>query len=137
MKNVLTRMGDLQFAAKKKLAGVLAALMMSMSGITSLSAFADGEGNDANLEEVTSPIIDLVNQVFTVLIPVVGAVGAVYCIFLGIKFAKAEEPQEREKAKTHLKNSIIGFVLIFVLVVALRIAVPNLQSWMEAASANN
>lgn len=134
MKNAMTRIGDMSFAAKKKVAGVLTALMMSASGMTSMGAFADNA--DAKLNEVTNPIVDLINQVFNVLIPVVGAVGAVYCIFLGIKFAKAEEPQEREKAKTHLKNAIIGFVLIFVLVVALRIAIPNMQGWMDAASKN-
>ncbi|MBR1898823.1 MAG: hypothetical protein IJ825_08095 [Oscillospiraceae bacterium] len=138
MKNAMTKMGNMGFAAKKKIAGILAALALSASSLTSVAAFATGgsSGADANLQEVANPIIDLVNQVFNVLIPVVGAIGAVYCIFLGIKFAKAEEPQEREKAKTHLKNAIIGFVLIFVLVGALRIAVPNLSTWMDAASGN-
>jgi phosphotransferase system glucose/maltose/N-acetylglucosamine-specific IIC component len=100
-----------------------------------LTAFADGD-NDANLDQVASPIVDLLSQVFNVLMLLVGAVGAIYCISLGVKFARAEEPQEREKAKSHLKNAIIGFVLIFVLVVALRIAIPNLSAWMNAASSS-
>ena len=58
------------------------------------------------------------------------AVGTIYCVLLGVKYARAEEPQEREKAKQHLKNAIIGFVLIFVLIVALRRATPILQTWM-------
>lgn len=40
------------------------------------------------------------------------AIGAVYCILLGVKFAKAEEPQEHEKAKNHMKNAIIGYGLL-------------------------
>jgi heme/copper-type cytochrome/quinol oxidase subunit 4 len=48
-----------------------------------------------------------------------------------VKFAKAEEPQDHEKAKTHLKNAIIGFVLIFILVVALRLSVGPLTTWMN------
>ncbi len=91
---------------------------------------------DANLEEVATPIIGLVNQIMNVAILVVTAVGAVFCISLGVKLARAEEPQEREKAKQHLKNAIIGFVLIFVLVVALRIGAPLLTEWMNAASSN-
>ena len=100
-----------------------------------LTAFADGD-NDAKLDQVAAPIVDLLSQVFNVLMLLVGAVGAIYCISLGVKFARAEEPQEREKAKSHLKNAIIGFVLIFVLVVALRIAIPNLSAWMNAASSS-
>ena len=127
-------------AIRKRIAYWMARIMMVASMGTSgmMNAFAAGENNpDANLNEVTTPIIGLVNQVFNVLIPVVGAIGAVYCISLGVKFSRAEEPQEREKAKQHLKNSIIGFVIIFVLVVAMRIAVPNLTAWMDAASKGN
>ena len=122
---------------KKKLVCVLGSALTAMTtGSTMmLTAFADDE-NDAKLEDVASPIVDLLSQVFNVLMLLVGAVGAIYCISLGVKFARAEEPQEREKAKSHLKNAIIGFVLIFVLVVALRIAIPNLSAWMNAASAS-
>ena len=59
---------------------------------------------------------------------VVIALAAVYCIILGAKFAKAEEPQEREKAKAALKNAIIGFVLIFVLLVLLNGVRPAHES---------
>ena len=86
----------------------------------------------ADLGAVTRPIVDLLTTVFTVAIPLVGAIGAIFCIVLGVKFAKAEEPQEREKAKTGLKNAIIGFVLIFVLVVALRIGIPVMEAWVGA-----
>ena len=88
----------------------------------------------ANLDTVTEPIIGLVNQILNVLIPLVAAVGAVFCVSLGLKYARAEEPQEREKAKQHLKSAIIGFSLIFILVVVLRIATPLLTSWMDSAS---
>ena len=134
------------YAIKKTIAGWMAraGLFFTMGSSAMLRAFAQNTTNpqannpSANLEEVTQPIKGLVEQVFSVLIGLVGAIGAVYCISLGIKFARAEEPQEREKSKQHLKNAIIGFVIIFVLVVALRIAVPNLESWMNAAApANN
>ena len=53
--------------------------------------------------------------------------------FLGAKLAKAEEPQDREKAKNSLKNAIIGFVLIFVLIVVLKLGMGAMQSWMNSA----
>ena len=99
-----------------------------MTVMSSLTAFAASEGSEAvNLNDVTAPIIGLLETVFNVLIPLVAAVGAIFCISLGIKYAKAEEPQERESA-------IIGFVLVFVLVVVLRIGTPLMQNWMNSVS---
>ena len=108
----------------------------ALSQATAVSAFASDDDPNG-LGKVTEPIIDLVNNVFNILIPVVAAVGALFCIVLGVKFAKAEEPQDREKAKQHLKNAIIGFVLIFILVVVLRLATPRLLTWMNNASAES
>lgn len=83
----------------------------------------------ADLGQVTRPITELLETIFNVMIPVVGAIGAIYCVILGLKLAKADEQQDRDKAKHALKNAVIGFVLIFVLVVALRIGLPILTEW--------
>ena len=96
--------------------------------LTALASTTDATKSD--FDEVTDPIVELMKQVTLGLIPLVGAIGAVYCVLLGVKFAKAEEPQEREKAKSHLKNAIIGYVLIFVLVVALNRLTPIMSTWM-------
>ena len=83
--------------------------------------------------DVASPIIGLINMATGPALAIVGALGALYCILLGAKLAKAEEPQDREKAKGALKNAIIGFILIFVLVVALRLGVTAMSGWMNSA----
>ena len=88
----------------------------------------------ADLERITGPVVGLLTTVFTVAIPLVGAIGAIFCIVLGVKLAKAEEPQDREKAKQGLKNAIIGFVLIFVLVVVLRLGIPVMSDWVRDAT---
>lgn len=80
-------------------------------------------------QDVANPIIELIDSMLTPLLGIVGAAGAIYCVILGVKFAKAEEPQDREKAKGALKNALIGFVLIFVLLLALKILMPQLTSW--------
>lgn len=85
-------------------------------------------------EEVSSPIIDLLEMVLTPALAIVGALGAIYCVLLGVKLAKAEEPQERDKAKNSLKNALIGFILIFVLILALRIALPAMTTWLNSAT---
>lgn len=134
MKNQLTLRKRTVMWIGRVLAAATTGSLAMVSASASVTTAPKTNNPDANLSQVTQPIIGLVNQVATVLIVVVTAVGALFCISLGVKFAKAEEPQEREKAKQHLKNAIIGFVLIFVLVVALRLAAPQLTAWMNKAA---
>ena len=82
-----------------------------------------------DLEKIVKPLTDVLSVVIPVLLGVVGSVGAIWVIFLGIKYAKAEDPQEHEKARNSLKHAIIGFVLIFVLLIALMWAVSVLTNW--------
>lgn len=81
-----------------------------------------------------TPVVALINSILTPLIMVVGAVGAIWCVLLGVKLAKADEPQEREKAKMALKNAIIGYLLIFILIVVLRTTIGPLATWMGGYS---
>lgn len=145
MKNVLTSMKGL--AAKGIVAVNAAAASMFMTVAT---AMADGDtaktaadtakaatasetaGN--TFQGIAQSISDLVNTLFAPVMTIVVAVGVLYCIMLGLKFAKAEEPQEHEKAKNHLKNAIIGFALIFILIVVLRLGTPALITWMNSVS---
>ncbi|MBQ9648027.1 MAG: hypothetical protein IJV43_06675 [Oscillospiraceae bacterium] len=80
---------------------------------------------------VAAPIVSLLNSLMAPLLAIVGAAGAQYCVVLGVKFAKAEEPQDREKAKGALKNAIIGFILIFVLILALNLLMPQMINWVN------
>ncbi len=98
-----------------------------------LAAAAATEANNPFMT-MAQPIIELLNMIITPALLIVGALGAVFCILLGVKYAKAEEPQDREKAKNSLKNAIIGFVLIFVLLVALQIGLPAMTSWYEGTT---
>lgn len=108
-----------------------AIMVMPMNAMASSEDFSVGAG--PNFDKVTAPVVDLINNLLTPAIAIVGALGTVYCVVLGVKFAKAEEPQEREKAKSHLKNAIIGFVLIFVLMVVLKGAIGPLTEWATGA----
>ena len=111
----------------RRMGSVLLVAMMLMVFMAN-PAFADGTG--ANFDTVTAPIVELINSLLSPILAIVGAVGTLYCVVLGVKYAKAEEPQDREKAKGHLKSAIIGFVLIFVLMLALKLSMPILQNWV-------
>ena len=112
--------------------GSMFLVAMMMMAFLATPAFAAGTGT--NFDSITNPIVDLINSLLTPALAIVGALGSLYCVVLGVKYAKAEEPQDREKAKGHLKSAIIGFVLIFVLMLALKLAMPILQNWVAANS---
>ena len=86
--------------------------------------------------KVITPIVSLLNSLMAPLLAIVGALGALYCVVLGVKYAKAEEPQEREKAKGALKNAVVGFVLIFVLILALNLLMPVMINWVNSEGRN-
>ena len=87
--------------------------------------------SEKDLNQIVKPLLDVLSILVPVLLGVVGSLGAVWVIFLGVKFAKAEEPQEHEKARTNLKNAIIGFVLIFVLLIALQVGLGIFTNWYK------
>lgn len=103
-----------------------------MNKLLLLAATPSSAPNGAvNLSGAVNPVVEMINSLVNPALAIVGAVGMIYCILLGVKFAKAEEPQEHEKAKNHLKNAIIGFVLIFVLMLLLKVGVKEMGSWYE------
>ncbi len=79
-----------------------------------------------------NPVLDVINALLWPIIAIVGSVGTIYCVFLGVKYAKADTPQEREGAKKSLIGAIIGFLTIFILIVALKVTMPILQRWVES-----
>lgn len=85
--------------------------------------------SQSELQKIVNPIIDVCKVLVPVLLSVVGALGLIYCIFLGVKYARADEPQEHDKAKKALKNAIVGFVLIFVLLVMLQVGMTVFTDW--------
>jgi hypothetical protein len=89
---------------------------------------------DNPFTSVVTPVVSLLNMVITPALLLVGALGAIYCIILGVKLAKAEEQQDRDKAKNSLKNALIGFVSIFVLLVVLRLGLPAMSQWANTAA---
>ncbi len=127
---LLTFMALLFPAFTVKAAGAGEATAILAGNNTNQNNNQQNTSTPGSMQEVVQPVTDLIRQVSGPVLGIVAALGSVYCIILGVKFAKAEEPQDREKAKAHLKNAIIGFVLIFVLLVALTRLTPYLVDWV-------
>ena len=85
-----------------------------------------------DLNSIIQPVLDICHTLVPILLSVVGAVGALWCILLGVKYAKADDPQEHEKAKKGLVNAIVGFVLIFILLIMLSIGTNVLTEWWNS-----
>lgn len=131
--NMLNRIKGVKDKADKLV--IAAMTMMSVAATPVTNVLANSKTTDKSALDVSgaqNAIVGMINSLLTPILTLVGAVGALYCVLLGVKYAKAEEPQDREKAKAHLKNAIIGFVLIFVLIVALRLLLPSFTKWMNA-----
>ena len=84
------------------------------------------------VQEIVNPITQLINVIVPVLLGLVGSVGLIYCIVLGVKYARSSDPQEHEQAKKALIHAIIGFVLIFVLLIMCNVALPYLIDFWQS-----
>lgn len=51
------------------------------------------------LPPIIAPVLEVLNALLWPCIAIVGAVGTIYCIFLGIKIAKSDEQNSREKQR--------------------------------------
>ena len=115
----------------------------AMINLTTSSVFATASSSsssskkaDPDFNQLSSPIVSLLNSLLKPALAIVVALGSLYCVILGVKYAKAEEPQDREKAKAHLKSAIIGFVLIFVLIAGLNILNSVMGTWADQYNTN-
>lgn len=114
---------------------LLKARMMVFAYSTAPMLLSDTKSYSTDaFKKMAEPATGLLNSVLNPLLGVVGAAGAIYCVILGAKYAKAEEPQDREKAKKALQNAIVGFVLIFILLAALKVGLPAMETWYNGVS---
>ena len=127
---LLTFMALLFPAFTVKAAGAGEATAILAGNNTNQNNNQQNTATPASMQEVVQPVTDLIRQISGPVLGIVAALGSVQGGGLGVKFAKAEEPQDREKAKAHLKNAIIGFVLIFVMLVVLSKLTPYLVDWV-------
>ena len=74
---------------------------------------------DSGTSGTVSPIYDFLDTFGPVLIGMLLGVGTLYCVILGVQFAKAEKGEDRDIAKKKAINAGVSFGVIVLLVVLL------------------
>ena len=85
-----------------------------------LSLLATNAENVA-VNEAYKAFIKIVNIVLPVLMSVVLVLGMFYGIQLGVKYAKAEEEDDKKKARGQLINVIVGCLIAILFIVIVEI----------------
>ena len=80
---------------------------------------ASGVNKTADENATIGPIYQFLDTFGPALIGMLVGVGALYCIILGVQYAKAEKGDDRDVAKKKAINAAVSFVVIIILVVLL------------------
>lgn len=68
----------------------------------------------------------IIETVLWVIMAIVGALGAIYAIYLGVQLARAEDQGKRDDAKKHLITVCIAIGVTIALIVVFNVAVPEI-----------
>ena len=79
----------------------------------------DSANKNTEANATVGPIYDFLDTFGPVLIALLLGVGTLYCIILGVQYAKAEKGEDRDTAKKKAVNAAISFGVIILLVVLL------------------
>ena len=82
-------------------------------------------------EDVVSPLYDGISAIGPYAIGVVFLLGSVWGVFLGVKYAKAEDPGEKENLHKVLVNFCIGLIVVLALISILYAIRGSLVSFIE------
>lgn len=78
------------------------------------------------------PLYDAITTIGPYAISVVLVLGIIYGVILGVRFAKAEKPEDRATLQKVLINGIIGFLSVVVLLGILYAIRGPLVTWMNS-----
>ena len=82
------------------------------------------KANVAWAGEWLGSLLNILSQVMWVAMALVGAAGAIYAIYVGVKMARADSAEAREENKKRLINIIVSIIVVIVLVVTFNVFVP-------------
>ena len=75
-----------------------------------------------------SKLLTALNWILWVSLVLVGACGAVYAIYIGVKMARADSSEQREEAKKRLINVIVAIAVTIALILFFNLIMPAILS---------
>ncbi len=104
-------------------------LLLAKNIVSSWSAyFNEFFKGDANTRILLSKTFGIISTILWVVLGIVGAIGAIYAIWLGVQLARAEDQGKRDDAKKHLITVFIAIGVTLALIVIFNVALPALIS---------
>ena len=86
----------------------------------------------SDAEGAVDPLYNAITLIGPYAISIVLTLGILYGIIIGVKFAKAEDSDERKKLQKVLVNGVIGAVTVLILLVVLYAIREPLVRWMNS-----
>lgn len=75
-----------------------------------------------------STLLGVVDTILWVVLILVGAVGAIYAVYVGVKMARADSAEAREESKKRLINIIVSIAVTAGLILFFNILLPVILS---------
>lgn len=72
------------------------------------------DGTDSSLTQIANTFTTAMKSVVGPVLIVIGAAAAIYAIYLGVMYAKAEDANKRKEVQGRLIGAAIGVVIILV-----------------------
>lgn len=85
----------------------------------------------ADFNSFGAALEDLAEQLFNPLIGIAIALCAIWGVYLGFKFWRADDEKKREEAKKAVIAFVVGIIVIFAVAVAAPLLIGALTTWME------
>ena len=97
-------------------------------GATNLLLAASSGGDFKEVSEVLSELFD---SMFAPLISIAVSLCAIWGVYLGFKFWRADDEKKQKEAKDGVKHFIVGIIVIFMVAVAAPLLITALSQWMQ------
>ncbi|MCF0127029.1 MAG: hypothetical protein HUJ70_00590, partial [Pseudobutyrivibrio sp.] len=68
------------------------AIASAANAVNTVNKIEIAETSKVNMDAVAAPVVQLIDSLLNPVLAIVGALGAIYCVLLGVKYARADEP---------------------------------------------
>lgn len=96
-----------------------------------------GNGKNNDWLDILKVLVRLIDQFLPVAMILLGLVGSIYAIVVGVRYAKAENEEQKNEAKKKLINAAIGILIGLILMITMWAFLKNssaIATWLTDAT---